>query len=101
MPDKRLDPRAAGKNPKHYRFVGHHERLVTDALYTLSQVALIVGVNSKTMHSRMRGKTEISNREIRETQDPFGGNNKGREGLYDRLETVAMKESGKWLRVKL
>ena len=101
MPDNRLEPRTAGKNPKHYRFGGHHERLVTDALYTLSQVALIVGLNSKTMHSRMRGKTEISNREIRETQDPFGGNNKGREGLYDRLETVAMKESGKWLRVKL
>lgn len=101
MPDKRLEPRAAGKNPKHYRFVGHHERLVTDALYTLTQVALIVGVNSKTMHSRMRGKTEITNREVRETQDAFGGNNKGQEGLYDRLENQSMKKSGKWLRMKL
>ena len=101
MPDKRYEPRSAGKNPKHYRFTGHHEKLVTGALYTLREISMIIGVNDKTMHSRMAGKTEVTTKEVRETQDAFGGNNKGREGLYDRLETSSMKQSAKWLRVKL
>ena len=101
MPDKRLDSRVAGKAPKHYLFVGHHEKLITGALYTVTQVALIIGVNSKTMHSRMRGKIEITNKEIRQTEETRLGPKNTREGLYDRLESKAMKKSDKWLRTKL
>ena len=101
MPDKRLDSRIAGKTPRHYPFVGHHEKLITGALYTVTQVALIIGVNSKTMHSRMRGKIEITNKEIRQTDDTRLGPKNIREGLYNRLESKGMKKSDKWLRVKL
>ena len=101
MSDRRLYPRSAGKNPRQCVFVGTHEKLETGRMYVLSEVARIIGVNDKTMHSRMVGKHEITDKEVRETQDAFGGKNKNNADLYARLENKCMKESGKWLRRKL
>tara|TARA_R110000796_G_scaffold7861_5_gene26517 strand:- start:671 stop:976 length:306 start_codon:yes stop_codon:yes gene_type:complete len=93
--------RKAGKSPIQYLFTGKHDRLVTGATYTITEMAIIVGINDKTMHSRMKGKCEFTDKEVRAKQDMFGGNNPARTGLYDRLETTDMKLSDKWLRVKL
>jgi hypothetical protein len=101
MPKRTYEPRSAGKKPIQYVFEGKHEKLVTGAKYTLAEIGLIIGVNDKTMHSRMKQKCAITDKEVRPTQVAFGGNNSGREGLYDRLETPDMKLSDKWLRVKL
>ena len=102
MSDRRLEPRSAGKQPREFVFTGHHERLVTGATYTLGQVSIIIGVNNKTMHSRMRGKTELTNKEVQPTNDIYGLSNRaGRSDLHNRLEDVSMKKSDAWLRRKL
>tara|TARA_B110000503_G_scaffold28307_1_gene45403 strand:+ start:694 stop:999 length:306 start_codon:yes stop_codon:yes gene_type:complete len=90
-----------GKPPIQYIFIGKHERLVTGAKYTIPEMSIIVGIHEKTMHSRMRGKLEFTNEEVKPKQDMFGGNNPARKGLYDRLETEDMKLSDKWMRIKL
>ena len=91
--------RRAGKPPIQYVFTGNHERLVTGATYTIPEMAIIVGINDKTMHSRMRGKCEFTNKEVRPKNSE--GPNFKRLGLYDRLETKDMKLSDKWMRIKL
>ena len=101
MPNRCYEPRSAGKVPIQYIFEGSHERLVTGATYTLKEISLIIGVNDKTMHSRMKGKFILTDKDVRPKQEMFGGNNSGREGLYDRLEKPDMKLSDKWLRMKL
>tara|TARA_R110000787_G_scaffold241878_1_gene348039 strand:- start:1106 stop:1405 length:300 start_codon:yes stop_codon:yes gene_type:complete len=91
--------RRAGKPPIQYVFTGNHERLVTGATYTIPEMAIIVGINDKTMHSRMRGKCEFTNKEVRPKNSE--GPNFKRPGLYERLETKDMKLSDKWMRIKL
>lgn len=90
--------RGAGKAPAMYKFVGTHDRLITGAMYSLREVALIVDISKKTMYSRMRGRTDIDDKQVDVVQDAFGGCNKPREGLYDRLEDSCMKLSGHWLK---
>jgi|TARA_B110000908_G_scaffold115515_1_gene135457 hypothetical protein len=101
MSNRCYEPRSAGKVPVKYVFEGNHEKLVTGATYTLKEISLIIGVNDKTMHSRMKQKCVLTDKEVKPTQTPFGGNNSGREGLYDRCEKPDMKLSDKWLRMKL
>ena len=101
VPDKRYDPRSAGKQPRKYKFVGEHPELETGAFYTLREISNLTGVNNKTMHSRMVGKGEVASKQVRETMDPFGGRSKPREAAYDRLNNEELKVSDKWLRVKL
>tara|TARA_R110000772_G_scaffold220987_1_gene331408 strand:+ start:4208 stop:4513 length:306 start_codon:yes stop_codon:yes gene_type:complete len=101
MPNRCYEPRSAGKVPVQYVFEGNHEKLVTGATYTLKEISIIIGVNDKTMHSRMKGKFILTDKEVRPKQDMFGGNNPARPGLYDRLEKPDMKLSDKWLRMKL
>ena len=101
MPKRSREPRGAGKVPVLYPFHGTHPMLITGETYTLKEVSIIIGVNDKTMHSRMKGKFILTDKEVRPKQEMFGGNNSGREGLYDRLEKPEMKLSDKWLRAKL
>jgi hypothetical protein len=53
------------------------------------------------MHTRMVGRAEVGDRQVREVYDAFGGIGKSKASLYDRLETSTMKLSDKFLRVKL
>ena len=99
MPESSYRNRRSGKAPIQYLFTGTHDRLVTGATYTIPEMAIIVGINDKTMHSRMRGKCEFTNKEVRPKNSERP--NFKRPGLYDRLETKDMKLSDKWLRVKL
>jgi|TARA_R110000744_G_scaffold244299_1_gene361193 hypothetical protein len=101
MPNRNYEPRSAGKNPVLYIFEGTHEKLVTGEKYTLKQISLIIGVNDKTMHSRMKQKCVLTDKEVRPTTEPSGGWNFSRTGEYNRLETTDMQLSDKWLRVKL
>jgi len=93
MPNRCYEPRSAGKVPVKYVFEGNHEKLVTGATYTLKEISLIIGVNDKTMHSRMKQKCVLTDKEVKPTQTPFGGNNSGREGLYDRCEKPDKNET--------
>ena len=99
MPESTCRARKAGKPPTHYLFIGSNEALVTGATYTIPEMAAIVGINDKTMHSRMKGKCEFTDKEVRPKNSD--GPNFKRPGLYNRLETTDMKLSDKWLRVKL
>lgn len=101
MPDKRLEPRSSGKHPRKYKFIGTHDNLVTGKLYTLREISILTGIKNKTMHSRMVGRAEVDDRQVREVDDAFGGIGKSKASLYDRLETSTMKLSDKFLRVKL
>jgi hypothetical protein len=101
MPNRCYEPRSAGKVPIQYIFEGSHERLVTGATYTLKEISLIIGVNDKTMHSRMKQKCVLTDKEVRPTTEPSGGWNFSRTGEYNRLETTDMQLSDKWLRVLL
>jgi hypothetical protein len=101
MPDRRFDSRTSGKQPKKYKFVGSHENLVTGCFYTLREIAAKAGIKNKTMHSRMVGKAEVGDKQVRATEDAFGGIGKSKASLYDRLETSEMKQSDKWLRMRL
>ena len=101
MPNRTYEPRSAGKSPILYPFEGTHEKLVTGAKYTLKEISLIIGVNDKTMHSRMKHKCVLTDKEVRPTQEPADGWNFSRAGAYNRLETADMQLSDKWLRVKL
>ena len=99
MPNRTYEPRRAGKSPVQYVFSGDHERLVTGASYTIPEMAIIVGINDKTMHSRMKGKSEFTDKEVRPKNSD--GPNFKRPAIYNRLETKEMKISDKWMRVKL
>jgi hypothetical protein len=101
MPNRTYEPRSAGKKPILYTFEGTHQKLITGESYTLKEVSLIIGVNDKTMHSRMRNKCVITDKEVRPTQEPLAGWNFSRPGVYNRLETADMQLSDKWLRMKL
>lgn len=99
MPESDYRKRRAGKPPIQYVFSGKHDRLITGASYTIPEMAIIVGINDKTMHSRMRGKSEFTDKEVRPKNSD--GPNFKRPAIYDRLETKEMKFSDKWIRVKL
>jgi len=87
------------RKPTHYLFTGNNEALVTGSTYTIPEMAAIVGINKNTMYSRMRGKCEFTDKEVRPKN--FGGPNFKRPALYSRLETSGMKLSDKFLRIKL
>jgi len=99
MRESKIRGRKAGKPPTHYLFTGSNEALVTGATYTIPEMAAIVGINDKTMHSRMKGKCEFTDKEVRAKNSD--GPNFKRPALYEHLETTDMKLSDKWLRVKL
>jgi len=99
MRESKIRSRKAGKPPIHYLFTGSNEALVTGATYTIPEMAAIVGINDKTMHSRMKGKCEFTDKEVRAKNSD--GPNFKRPALYEHLETTDMKLSDKWLRVKL
>lgn len=99
MRESKIRSRKAGKPPTHYLFTGSNEALVTGATYTIPEMAAIVGINDKTMHSRMKGKCEFTDKEVRAKNSD--GPNFKRPALYEHLETTDMKLSDKWLRVKL
>ena len=90
--------RKAGK-PTHYLFTGNNEALVTGANYTIPEMAAIVGINDNTMYSRMRGKCEFTDKEVKSKNSD--GPNFKRPALYSRLETTGMRLADKWLRMKL
>jgi len=101
MPDNRLEPRLAGKTPTKYKFVGEHPDLITGNFYTISEISKVVNIKNGSMHSRMMGKTEITNKELRKVETKYREKKRSNGNLTSNLETISMKQSAKWLRVKL
>jgi len=98
-----MDRRLSGKQPTKYEFKGEHENLITGRFYTLREVSEIIGVNNKTMHSRMRNKPFLTDREVSGTKSQYYYVRNGavaQEHVH-RLETHEQKMSDAWLRKKL
>ena len=88
--------------PQEFKFVGEHPRLVTGADYSIPALHIITKLNTSTLHSRLKNKTEFTTRDIRPSGPPIiGPLAKRREELENRLETRHMRESDKWLRIAL
>ena len=90
------------KIPNKYKFVGDHPKLTTGASYSLPEVGRIIDINPKTMHSRMRGKTEITNAQLGPVQTKFRNGDQPDHWqigghVADRLENQVMKLSQQWL----
>jgi hypothetical protein len=98
-----MDRRLGGKQPTKYEFKGEHENLVTGRFYTLREVSEIIGVNNTTIHSRMRNKPFLTDREVSgtESQYYYVGNGVVAQEHVHRLETHEQKMSDAWLRKKL
>jgi len=88
--------------PQEFKFIGEHPRLVTGADYSIPALHIITKLNTSTLHSRLKNKTEFTTRDVRQSGPPIiGPLAKRKEELENRLETRHMRESDKWLRIAL
>ena len=98
MPDMRKEQRAANRPPREYEFVGTHPGLINGEFYTIRQIAIIAGVHNKTMHSRMRGKTIITDKTMSGLKHDKGSSERVSGEKFSRFDSLCEKVSDQFLR---
>lgn len=52
------------RRSKLLKFVGQHDELITGRYYTVREYSEVVGVNDKTMHSRLKNKKVVDDHAV-------------------------------------
>ena len=94
----RKEPRAANRPPRTYQFLGTHPRLINGEFYTIRQISIIAGVHNKTMHSRMRGKTIITDKTMNGLKHDKSKGEKIAAEHLSKFESLCERVSDKFLR---
>lgn len=80
---------------KSYRNQSSHDRLVYDAMYTLRELSMILGINEKSLRNRIKSSSVIRDEHVR----PIGPHTKA--SPWRHFETKADEISSKYLRRSL
>lgn len=83
---------------KMYRNQTSHERLIYNAMYSLTELSIILGINRSTLSNRLQCVQVLQDRHIRPLDKTQSSNHRHETHLYDRLETAADKLSQEFLR---
>lgn len=92
------------RQTKELVFTGEHPRLITGANYSIYALALITGISSATLYSRLQGRDEVTDWDITPAHErnPERYGNKRRNSVgYSRLETATERLSADWLRLAI
>ncbi len=86
---------------KMYRNESSHERLIHGALYALSELALITGINRSTLSNRLQHVQVLQDRHVRDIDKTQSADHRLEAIVIERCESAADKLSQKHLRMRL
>lgn len=86
---------------KMYRNESSHERLIHGAMYAISELALITGLNRCTLSNRLQHVQILTDRHVRDASKIHSAHNRHEVLNIKRCESRADKLSQKHLRMRL